>query len=67
MRHRPSVNCCCLALQIEIRTRYLASWATSFEVLTVDGGQVNVRRRSDGTALPVPVAFEDLRARAKSD
>jgi len=51
---------------IEVRTRYLSSWATGFEVLAVDGDQVSVRRRADGTALPVPVAYEDVRARAQS-
>ena len=52
--------------QVEVRTRYLSSWAAGFEVLAVDGDRVSVKRRSDGVALPVPVAFEDVRSRAKS-
>ena len=51
---------------IDVRTRYLSSWATGFEVLAVDGDQVRVRRRSDGTALPVPVPYGDVRASARA-
>jgi hypothetical protein len=51
---------------VEVRTRYLSNWVAGFEVLTVDGDQVKVRRRSDGAVLPAPVAFEDVRTRVKA-
>ena len=47
---------------VEVRTRYLSNWAAGFEVSRVDGDQVSVRRRSDGVVLPVPVAYDDVRA-----
>ena len=49
--------------EVEVRTRYLSSWAPGFEVASVsrDGDQVGVRRRSDGVVLPVTVAVDDIR------
>jgi hypothetical protein len=47
--------------EIEVRTRYLASWAGGFEVEWVEGDRVGVRRRSDGDILPVAIASNDIR------
>jgi hypothetical protein len=50
--------------EVEVRTRYLESWARGFEVASVEGDRVAIRRRSDGVVLPVTMAGEDVR-RAK--
>jgi hypothetical protein len=47
--------------EIEVRTRYRASWARGFEVASVAGDRVSVRRRSDGSLLPVSIDLEDVR------
>jgi len=47
--------------EVEVRTRYLSNWATGFEVVSVDGDRVGLRRRSDGAILPVPIAADDIR------
>lgn len=47
--------------RVEVRTRYLSSWAPGFEVASVSGDHVGVRRRSDGVVLPVAVAVDDIR------
>jgi hypothetical protein len=47
--------------EVEVRTRYLSSWAPGFEVASVSGDQVGVRRRSDGVVLPVTMAVDDIR------
>jgi len=48
--------------EIEVRTRYLDSWARGFEVASVERGRVTVRRRSDRVVLPVTIAREDVRS-----
>jgi hypothetical protein len=47
--------------EIEVRTRYLSSWARGFEVVRVDGDRVSVRRRADGVVLPVAIVSDDIR------
>ena len=47
--------------EIEIRTHYRASWARGFEVASVAGDRVAVRRRSDGSLLPVAIDRDDIR------
>jgi hypothetical protein len=47
---------------VEVRTRFLRSWACGFEVVSVDGDQARLRRRSDGTILPVTIPFEHVRS-----
>jgi len=46
---------------VEVRTRFLESWAAGFEVLAVDKDRVSVRRHSDGVVLPVAIAYDDVR------
>jgi hypothetical protein len=47
--------------EVEVRTRYLGTWAPGFEVVWIVDGQVGVRRRSDRVLLPVTMRFEDVR------
>ena len=48
--------------EVEVRTRYLASWARGFEVAAVhDDRHVRLRRRCDGAILPTPINVEQLR------
>ena len=47
--------------EVEVRTHYLSSWAGGFEVVSVEGDQVGLRRRSDGAILPVALAADDVR------
>ena len=53
--------------EVEVRTRYQASWARGFEVASVDGDLVHVRRRSDGTLLPIALDRADVRQRGSGD
>ena len=46
---------------VEVRTRYLSSWAPGFEVAEVFGDRVGVRRRSDGVVLPVRLKVDEVR------
>jgi hypothetical protein len=46
---------------VEVRTRYLSNWSSGFEVVSVHGDQVDVRRRSDREILPVTIAVDDIR------
>jgi hypothetical protein len=48
-------------MPVEVRTRYLSSWTTGFEVISVDGDQVELRRQSDHATLPATVAADDVR------
>ena len=48
-------------MPVEVRTRYLSNWASGFEVVSVNGNKVGVRRRSDRAVLPVPIAVNDVR------
>jgi len=48
-------------VHVDVRTRYLRTWASGFEVVAVDGDQLRLRRRVDGTALPVTVPLTDVR------
>ena len=46
---------------VEVRTRYLSSWTSGFEVVSVNGDRVGLRRQSDSVILPVTVAADDVR------
>jgi hypothetical protein len=46
---------------VEVRTRYLSNWSPGFEVVSVHGSKVGVRRRSDRAILPVSIAVDDIR------
>jgi hypothetical protein len=48
---------------VEVRTRYLSNWTSGFEVVSIDGDQVGLRRQSDSVILPVTVAANDVRPR----
>jgi hypothetical protein len=48
---------------VEVRTRYLSNWTAGFEVVSVNGDQVGLRRQSDSVILPVTVAVNDVRPR----
>jgi len=48
-------------MPVEVRTRYLSNWSSGFEVVSVNGNKVGVRRRSDRAILPVPIAVNDVR------
>ncbi len=52
--------------RVEVRNRFDASWTRGFEIAAVepsngDGPRYTVRRRSDGSILPVPFTEEELR------
>ena len=46
---------------VEVRTRYLSNWTSGFEVVSVNGNRVGLRRRSDRVILPVTIAVDDVR------
>jgi hypothetical protein len=47
---------------VEVRTRYLFSWARGFEIVAVDDAHhLRLRRRSDGATLPTPISVEHVR------
>jgi len=48
-------------MPVEVRTHYLSNWSSGFEVVSVDGDHVGVRRRSDSVILPVTIAVDDVR------
>jgi hypothetical protein len=48
-------------IEVEVRTHYLSSWVSGFEIVAVEGDRVRLRRRSDGVALPVAMAADDVR------
>jgi hypothetical protein len=48
---------------VEVRTRYLSNWTSGFEVVSMQGDQVGLRRQSDSVILPVTVAANDVRPR----
>lgn len=47
--------------QVEVHTNYTGAWATGFEVAKVVTEGYLVRRRSDGSLLPVVIPEDDLR------
>jgi len=50
--------------EVEVRTRYLLSWSSGFEVVAVDDAHhVRLRRRSDGATLPTAISVEQIRLR----
>ena len=49
-------------VEVDVRTRYLRTWAPGFVVVSVDGDHVRLRRRFDGAALPVTIPVADVRA-----
>jgi transcriptional regulator with XRE-family HTH domain len=46
---------------VMVRTRYLGSWATGYEVAEVLDDGYRLRRLSDGSVLPDVIAFDDVR------
>ena len=48
---------------VEVRTRYLSNWTSGFEVVSIEGDQVGLRRQSDSAILPVTVMVDDVRPR----
>ena len=48
-------------MPVEVRTRYLSNWSSGFEVVSVDGDHIGVRRLSDSVILPVTIAVDDVR------
>ena len=51
--------------EVEVLTRYRRTWATGFEVASIDNDRYRLRRRSDGTVLPAPFAPSDIRPRGR--
>jgi hypothetical protein len=51
---------------VEVRSRFDGRWVSGFDVADVRGGQVWVRRRSDGVRIPVPFATGDVRERRET-
>jgi hypothetical protein len=51
--------------RVEVRTRFESSWTRGFEIADCDDSQggplYKVRRRSDGSILPVTFKEDDLR------
>ncbi len=47
--------------EIEVRSRFDGRWVRGFEIATGDRDRYFVRRRSDGTVLPVPFSPQDVR------
>lgn len=45
---------------VAVRTRYLGSWTTGFEIAELLDDGYRVRRVSDGTVLPEVFAFHDI-------
>ncbi len=50
--------------EVEVRTHYQANWARGFEVESVDGDRVHLRRRSDGSLLPAALDRTEVRRRS---
>jgi hypothetical protein len=50
--------------EVEVRTHYRANWARGFEIASVDGDRVQLRRRSDGSLLPASLDRADVRRRS---
>jgi hypothetical protein len=50
-------------MPVEVRTRYLSSWTAGFEVASVQGDRVGLRRQSDRVILPVTIGVDDIRPR----
>lgn len=48
---------------VEVRSRFDGRWVGGFDVADIRGGEVWLRRHSDGTRLPVPFAVADVRER----
>jgi hypothetical protein len=53
-------------MPVEVRTRYLSNWTSGFEVVSIDGDRVGLRRQSDQVILPVTIAVDDVRPRRAS-
>ena len=52
--------------QVELHTTFTDAWSSGFEVAEVVPGGYLVRRRSDGSLLPVVVTETDLRKDASA-
>lgn len=48
-------------LPVEVRSRFDGRWVAGFDVAAVRGGQVWLRRHSDGMRLPEPFPVGDVR------
>ena len=59
------MGCVRTGTRVEVRTRFESSWTRGFEIAdkAEDNGQAfyKVRRRSDGSILPVTFSEDDLR------
>lgn len=53
-------------IRVEVRTGFDRSWAPGFVVVEATPDGYLVRRRSDGTALPVPIPRADVRRERKN-
>ena len=49
--------------QVEVLTKFSASWTSGFEVAAVDRAGYIVRRHSDGSVLPVTFTTHQVRPR----
>lgn len=47
--------------RVTVRDRYLGAWNAGFEVAQVVHGGYRIRRLSDGSVLPVPLPFDQVR------
>jgi hypothetical protein len=47
--------------EVEVRTHFQANWARGFEIASVDGDRVHLRRRSDGSLLPTALDRAEVR------
>ena len=48
-------------MPVEVRTRFLSSWTAGFEVASVEGDRIGLRRQSDRAILPVTIGVDDVR------
>lgn len=53
--------------RVEVRQSFDAGWARGFEIVAAAEQGYEVRRRSDGTVLPVTFALDQVRRERKRD
>ena len=51
-------------VRVEVLTHFTGSWTNGFEVVALHRGGCQVRRLSDGTVIPVDLAYPDVRPAA---